>query len=331
MYSVSQKLTNYQPDAVTGLSGQVLRIAYTLGDLAGIGEEIFYKFFEEYKNCPWLKINLIDEKLNYQTIQNKIKAGQASAYAGEHSFKALEYANQAIIDGEFDYLVTGPVAKESLWLAGIQCSGQTELLAQINQLSRDDIEMFFVLDQLRVVLATRHVPIVQVSEVLKVRLSNVLSNSVTALEQIWNISSPSIAVAGLNPHAGENGILGEEEKLFIKPTIDSFRELNPGVDISGPYPADSLFAKAAQNYLNEPSKSNQFDLYISAYHDQALPLIKGLGGLRAINLTSGLPYIRLSVDHGTGFDIVGQNIANPEGLYACTNYCLELSHNKRLI
>lgn len=303
-----------------------VRIAYTLGDLAGIGEEIFYKFSEEYKDCPSLEITLIDKKLDYQTTQNKIKAGQASAQAGEHSFKVLEYANQAIINGEFDYLITGPVAKESLWLAGIQCSGQTELLAELNQLSRDDIEMFFILDNLRVVLATRHIPIAQVSDTLKSRLSTVFSNSVTALKQIWNISAPRIAVAGLNPHAGENGILGNEEKLFIKPSIENFRQLNPQVEISGPYPADSLFAKAAQEYLkvnSHPSPINQFDLYIAAYHDQVLPLIKGIGGLKAINLTSGLPYIRLSVDHGTGFDIVGQNIANPEGLYACTRYCLE--------
>ncbi len=326
MYSVPQKFINKESRALTVnrlQSNRKLRVAYTLGDLAGIGEEIFYKFQQEYKDCPWLEINLIDEKLNYQTIQNKIAPGKASAHAGEHSYKVLEYADQAIKNGDLDYLITGPVAKESLWLAGIQCSGQTELLAQINKLSRDDIEMFFILDNLRVVLATRHVPIVQVSDVLKARLAKVLSNSVTALKQIWNISSPRIAVAGLNPHAGENGILGQEENQFIIPNINSFRELHPEVDISGPYPADSLFGRAAQNYLS--STLELHDLYVAAYHDQALPLIKGIGGLRAINLTSGLPYIRLSVDHGTGFDIAGKNLANPEGLYACTNYCLELS------
>ncbi len=316
MHSVSQKPMK-------------LRIAYTLGDLAGIGEEIFYKFLEEYKNYPWLEIILIDEKLNYQITKEKTEPGKASAYAGEHSYKVLEYANQAIKNGDIDYLVTGPVAKESLWLAGIQCSGQTELLAQINKLSRDDIEMFFILDELRVVLATRHIPIIEVSNVLQERLTTVLHNSVSALKQIWNIKSPRIAVAGLNPHAGENGILGQEENQFIKPSINKFRELNPEIDISGPYPADSLFAKAAQSMLNKQS-SSLFDLYIAAYHDQALPLVKGLGGLRAINLTAGLPYIRLSVDHGTGFDIVGKNIANPEGLSACTHYCLELSHNKQI-
>lgn len=324
MYSVSQKLTKQRHSANSG-SASKLKIAYTLGDLAGIGEEIFYKFLQEYKDYSWLEITLIDEKLNYKAIQETIEPGKASARAGEHSYKVLEYADQAIKNGDLDYLITGPVAKESLWLAGIQCSGQTELLAQINNLSREDIEMFFILDKLRVVLATRHVPIVQVSAVLKDRLTKVLSNSVSALKQIWNISSPRIAVAGLNPHAGENGILGQEENQFIKPNINKFRKLNPEIDISGPYPADSLFAKAAQNYLAEHSASSLYDLYIAAYHDQALPLIKGIGGLKAINLTSGLPYIRLSVDHGTGFDIVGKNIANPEGLYACTNYCLELN------
>ncbi len=300
-----------------------LKIAYTLGDLAGIGEEIFHKFYSKHKQQEGLQITLIDEKLAYKNLQEKIPLGKASAYAGEHSYKVLEYANVALKNGEFDYLVTGPVAKESLWLAGIQCSGQTELLAQMNNLTRDEIEMFFVLDELRMVLATRHVPVSDVANVLRERFSAVLRNSAAALKQIWNIRAPRIAIAGLNPHAGENGILGKEEQEFMVPMIRSFAEANPSYTIQGPYPADSLFAKAAQEYLAQ--RSPAYDLYIAAYHDQALPLIKGLGGLRAINLTYGLPYLRLSVDHGTGFDIAGKGVANPEGLSVCTDYCQKLA------
>ena len=127
----------------------------------------------------------------------------------------MKLADQLCREGKVDYLITGPVAKESLWLAGIQVSGQTELLAKFNELSREEIEMFFVLDEFRTVLATRHIPIKDVPEVLEQRLKYVLKNSVSALKNIFNIANPSIAVAGLNPHAGENGIIGLEEKIFI--------------------------------------------------------------------------------------------------------------------
>lgn len=308
-----------------------LKIAYTLGDIAGIGEEIFFKFQKQYQTREDLEITLLDDKFAYQDLASKLSPGQCSAAAGEHSYKVLEYANEKLNDADFDYLVTGPVAKESLWLGGIQCSGQTELLAQLNGLSREDIEMFFVLDQIKVVLATRHVPITHVPQLLEQRLTKVISNSLLALKNIWLINKPRLAVAALNPHAGENGIIGLEENGFMNQMIQEARDLYK-LEIEGPSPADSLFARMAQNYLKETEEnpissfSSPFpDLYIAAYHDQVLPLIKGLGGLRAINLTAGLPFIRLSVDHGTGFDIVGKGIANPQGLFACTDYCFELA------
>lgn len=302
-----------------------LKIGYTFGDLGGVGPEIFAKFYQANKDRKDIEIKLIDSELGYD--EKKIGLGKASAYSGEHSYKVLVKADEMIKAGEIDYLVTGPVAKESLWLAGIQCSGQTELLAQINGLSREEIEMFFILGNFRIVLATRHIPIADVPKVLEERLESVLKNSISALENIFKIKDPKIAVAGLNPHAGENGIIGLEENRYMKPCIESFKDR---VDISGPYPADTLFAQAAQTYMKDIaafsfqrsafSDQTPFDLYVAAYHDQALSLIKGLGGLRAINLTFGLPYTRLSVDHGTGFDIVGQNIASYEGLEACTDY-----------
>lgn len=324
-----------------------LRLAYTLGDLAGIGEEIFFKFKKQYQNRDDLEIVLLDEHFAYQDLTSKIEKGKCSALAGEHSYKVLEYANHKLNDGDFDYLVTGPVAKESLWLADIKCSGQTELLAQLNGLSRDDIEMFFILDDIKVVLATRHVPIIHVPELLETRLAKVIDNSLKALKNIWSINKPRLAVAALNPHAGENGIIGLEENRFMKKIVNDARQTYK-LDIEGPLPADTLFARMAQEWFEagsskfeknsnfEPQTSNIkdskaiFDLYIAAYHDQALPLIKGLGGLRAINLTAGLSYIRLSVDHGTGFDIVGKGIASPEGLFACSDYCFLLNslHNE---
>jgi 4-hydroxythreonine-4-phosphate dehydrogenase len=327
-------LSNNKRSVVTNRTRSVknkLRIAYTLGDLAGIGEEIFFKFQKQYQAREDLEISLLDNNFAYEDLTKKLKPGQCSAAAGEHSYKVLESANKKLNDGDYDYLVTGPVAKESLWRGGIQCSGQTELLAQLNGLSREDIEMFFVLDQIKVVLATRHVPITHVPELLEQRLTKVISNSLLALKNIWSINKPKLAVAALNPHAGENGIIGLEENDFMNQMIQEARDLYK-LEIEGPSPADSLFARMAQNYLRETEENpiSSFpnpnpDLYIAAYHDQVLPLIKGLGGLRAINLTAGLPFIRLSVDHGTGFDIVGKGIANPQGLFACTDYCFELA------
>lgn len=294
------------------------RIAFTLGDLGGIGPEIYEKFALE-KSDEQFDFLLVDEKLNYQKRILEIEIGKASKLSGEHAAEALQLANELCLKGDCDYLVTGPVAKESLWLAGIQVSGQTELLAKFNNLNREQIEMFFVLDKFKTVLATRHIPIKDVSNVLEERLSFVLENSLKALREIFNIENPNIAVAGLNPHAGENGIIGLEEKKFMEKTIIDFANLHPEIKITGPVSADSLLAMAAQKFLK--NQKLDFDLYVAAYHDQVLPLIKGLGGLKAINLTVGLPYIRLSVDHGTGFDIVGKGIASAEGFESCLNFC----------
>jgi 4-hydroxythreonine-4-phosphate dehydrogenase len=294
------------------------RIAFTLGDLGGIGPEIYKKFLESNKDDCFDYI-LIDEELNFQEKMSHVELGKPSKLSGEHAYNVLERAHEKCLSGECDYLITGPVAKESLWLAGIQVSGQTELLAKFNGLNREEIEMFFVLDQFRTVLATRHIPIKEVACVLEERLSFVLNNSLLALREIFMIDKPSIAVAGLNPHAGENGIIGLEEKKFIESMVKDFALKNPDLKVVGPLSADSLLAIAAQKYLKH--EKPDYDLYVAAYHDQVLPLIKGLGGLRAINLTVGLPYIRLSVDHGTGFDIVNKNIASPEGFESCLSFC----------
>ncbi len=295
-------------------------IGFTLGDLGGVGLEIYENFLKEKLSCQEdFNFVLVDQKLDYQSKLKKIEKAKASKLSGEHAYETLKLANKLCIEGELDYLITGPVAKESLWLAGIQVSGQTELLAKLNGLSREEIEMFFILDEFRIVLATRHIPIKDVSEVLEQRIEHVLKNSTKAMKEFFKIEKAKIALAGLNPHAGENGILGLEEKKFMIKAIEDFSRENKDIDLSGPYSADSLFAIAAQKYLNR--EKLDYDLYIAAYHDQALPLIKGIGALRAINLTYGLPYIRLSVDHGTGFNIVGKSIASYQGLESCFDFC----------
>jgi len=303
-------------------------IAFTLGDLGGIGPEIYQKFLKEMDQDLFNFI-LVDEKFDYQNKLKTITKAKPSAQAGQHALEVLQYANQMCLAKEADYLITGPVAKESLWLAQIQVSGQTELLAQLNNLTREQIEMFFVLDEFRTVLATRHVPIKDVSLTLEQRLSAVLVNSLHALKNIFKIADPNIAVAGLNPHAGENGIIGLEENLFMKKIIgDTAKKYN--ANIQGCFSADALFAFAAQKFLK--NEKLDFDLYVACYHDQVLPLVKGIGALRAINLTVGLPYLRLSVDHGTGYDIVDKGIASAEAFVSCVEFCkkLEEKHSLRL-
>ncbi len=303
-----------------------INIGFTLGDPAGIGPEIFFKFQQNFQNNPNFNIVLIDDLKAYNQVLLKIKLGQASGFCGEHCYHTLKKADFLFKQNLIDYLVTGPVSKESLWMAGLNFSGQTELLASINDLNSDDIEMIFVLDDFRVVLATRHIAINQVSDNLKKRLPRVLENSALAMNEIFNITKPKIAVAGLNPHAGENGIIGKEETEFIQRMLNNFSTKNT-TTISGPFSADALFASAGQNYLNR--RVQQYDLFVAAYHDQILPLIKGLGGYRAVNMTAGLPYLRLSVDHGTGFDIAGKNIASCEGLLACSQLILKISHSEK--
>jgi 4-hydroxythreonine-4-phosphate dehydrogenase len=310
----------------------LLKIGYTLGDLAGIGPEIFYDF--RSKKSKYLdllvdyEILLIDDQESVNFVQKNIQIGKASALAGKHAFRTLEKANFMALKGEIDYLVTGPVSKESLALASYPYKGQTELLADLNKLQANQVEMFFVLNspqgQYRCVLGTRHTAIKKVSDTLKDRLETVLENSVNALNRIWKLKKPRIAIAGLNPHAGENGLIGSEELDFIQPLISSFRSRYPEIPIEGPYPPDYLFAKMAQNYLN--SKAPDFDLYVAAYHDQVLPVIKGIGALKSVNLTVGLPYIRASVDHGTAYDIAGLGIAKSESLLACTELCINLGN-----
>jgi len=294
-----------------------IKLGYTLGDLGGIGPEIFYKFQKANKENPLFELILVDDYLDFNL--DSIPKCKASAQAGEHAFRVLEKANELATEKEIDALITGPVAKESLSLAGINLSGQTEILARLNNLDKDEIEMLFILDEFRVVLATRHVPVNQIARDLERRLASVINNGIEALENIFNIKESNIVVAGLNPHAGENGLIGREENDFIKPLIDS--QNHKYHKVHGPLPADTLFANVAHKYLNNQSLA--YDLYIAAYHDQVLSLVKGIGGFRAINLTSGLPYIRASVDHGTAYDIVNLGIASSDGLKACTEFCLK--------
>jgi 4-hydroxythreonine-4-phosphate dehydrogenase len=327
---------------------KTLNLLYTLGDLSGIGPEIFFKFTQDLERISeqeWqftknIKIILADDLSEVKKNTALLKMGEASSISGEHSYQTLVKAHNLCLSGLADYLITGPVSKESLSLAKYHYSGQTELLARLNDLTASDVEMLFIAQgtarnenaeigapmhaqDFRIILATRHIPINQISKELQKNFHKVIKHSIELLGTVFNIKSPSIGIAGLNPHAGENGLIGDEESTWMNEAIKSFRNSHPETNLTDTLPADSILAQAARAFLKGEAVAH--DLYISAYHDQCLPLIKGIAGYNAINMTYGLPYIRVSVDHGCAFDIAGQGIADHSALLACTNFCIQQS------
>lgn len=294
-------------------------IGLTYGDPAGIGPEILLKTLKNwsFKSKP---IILGKEVLKKEEI--KVGFGKFSKETGKHSYDCLKYAVEFCLKNNIKALVTGPVSKEAVSLAGVSFIGQTEAIAKICKISSDDVIMMFSASDFRIALFTRHVPIKKVSDALtkdKLRKFLLLLNS--ELKQKFKIKNPSIAVLGLNPHAGENGLFGSEEKLIINPVIAELKK--QGLNVFGPFSPDSALASAGQNYLLK--KKQKYDSYVSFYHDQCLPLFKAIAGFNGVNVTLGLPFLRVSVDHGTAFDIAGKNKASNKGLTSAIKFVENLN------
>ncbi len=238
---------------------------------------------------------------------------EPSAQAGRASIRFLEEAMDDAESGGIDALVTGPINKSSWQLAGVSFAGHTELLAYRFHAQR--VTMMFAGGPLRVALASAHVPLFELRNRFTIGLVfqpiDLLNQ---ALREWFGVDSPRIAVAGLNPHAGENGRFGDEEARVIQPAMDMAR--HAGVHVTGPYPADTIFRRAAQG---------EFDGVVAMYHDQALIPVKLLAFDRAVNVTLGLPIIRTSVDHGTAFDIVHRNRADPGSMKAAIRLAIDLA------
>lgn len=290
-----------------------MKIAYTAGDPAGIGYEIFNKSrSQELALKLGIELILVDDL--GELAKFKTSKPGPSAAAGEHAYQTLAKAHQMALKGEVKAIITGPVAKGSLHMAGYKFSGQTEVLAHLNNLKSSDIEMIFVYKNFRTLLTTRHIAISEVPAAFIKRSAQAIEHAIAATTQLFKIKSPRIALAGLNPHAGEGGLFGKEEEQLAD-MLKEMRNKYKQATISDYMSADSLFAQAAQVMFK--GEDPAYDIYLAAYHDQALPLIKGISGFGAVNLSYGLPYLRVSMDHGTGFDIAGQNIASEDGLIAC--------------
>ncbi len=231
---------------------------------------------------------------------------------------ALRQAGQACLTGELAGVVTGPVHKAVINEGGIAYSGTTELLADQ---ARTPVVMMLANEIVRVALATTHLPLRSVADAITAEgLALTLQIVHDALQHDFGLPSPRIAVLGLNPHAGEDGHLGREELDLIIPLLERLRAR--GMDLVGPLPADTAFL---------PAKLAGFDTVLAMYHDQGLPVLKYSGFEQAVNITLGLPYPRVAVDHGTALDLAGRGIADPSSLLAATALCARLARQRTLV
>jgi 4-hydroxythreonine-4-phosphate dehydrogenase len=250
------------------------------------------------------------------TIETAVHPGRLDVANAPGVIAALSAAATGCLDGRYDGLVTGPVHKAIVNEAGIAYSGTTELLAAQ---AGCDVVMMLGHDTLRVALVTTHLPLRAVPDAITAKaVERTLRIVAAALHRDFGIARARIAVLGLNPHAGEDGHLGHEEITVISPVLDRLRD--DGFDLVGPLPADTAFL---------PSKLADFDAVVAMYHDQGLPVLKYSGFERAVNITLGLPYPRVAVDHGTALDLAGTGAADPSSLFAAADLCARLARNRR--
>jgi 4-hydroxythreonine-4-phosphate dehydrogenase len=274
------------------------RIAITAGDPAGIGPEIASRAADD------VRVRDVCEPVVYgPPAGTTFTPGVLSADAGRAAYDTIVRAVEDARSGEVAAIATAPINKEAFRLAGLQWAGHTDLLAHLT--GARDVAMLFHSDELRVVLATVHIALADVPRTLTASLmERTIALTARELPRFDKIA-PRIAVAGLNPHAGEHGLFGGEETDVIVPAIEACRKR--GIDVSGPFPADTVFVRA---------RRGEFDVVIACYHDQGLIPIKLVAFGKAVNVTIGLPIVRTSVDHGTAFDIAGKGVADPESMVA---------------
>ena len=221
--------------------------------------------------------------------------------AGRAAYDAIVEATSDAQAGRIDALATAPINKEAFAAAGLPWRGHTDLLAHLTSAPR--VAMMFYAESLRVILATVHIPLAEVPRALtREVLEGTIDLAARELPR-FGFASPRLALAGLNPHAGEHGVIGREDDDVLAPAVAASR--GRGIDVAGPFPADTVFVRAMRG---------EFDAVVACYHDQGLIPIKLVAFGRAVNVTLGLPIVRTSVDHGTAFDIAGKDIADPSSL-----------------
>lgn len=308
---------------------QKLKLGISIGDLNGIGGEIIVKTFEDsrmldfctpiifasVKTMSFLKKHF-NLSLNFQGIEKPSEAiegkinvinvwkenvsinfGVEDPESGKYAFRSLQAAVKALKEDEIDVLVTAPINKNTIQSEDFKFPGHTDYLAQ--ELEGKSL-MLMITDNLRVGLLTDHVPLKDIAQVITPEvIQNKIATIQKTLQQDFRISKPKIAVLGINPHSGDNGLIGKEDETILKPTLQKLRD--KGLLVFGPYAADSFFG--TKNYQN-------FDAVIASYHDQGLVPFKTLSFGEGVNFTAGLKKIRTSPDHGTAFEIAGKDSAN---------------------
>lgn len=280
-----------------------------------LGKNISVEIFEE--NSP-ARLNPADTiKVLPVSLVTTAIPGQLDVSNAQYVLNCLREACQGCVNGRFDAMVTGPVQKSIINDAGILFSGHTEFLAE--ECANAYPVMMLANPELRVALLTTHIPLAKVSQSIdQANLEKTLKIIHNDLKQHFNIQQPAIYVCGLNPHAGEGGHLGLEEKTIIEPVLQDLKK--KGMNLIGPLPADTIFTK---DHLQNA------DVIVAMYHDQGLPTLKALGFGETVNVTLGLPIIRTSVDHGTALELAGSGKAHAGSLSAAINMAIDLVHNKR--
>jgi 4-hydroxythreonine-4-phosphate dehydrogenase len=332
------------------------RLVLTVGDPAGIGAEVILKALADSEVTQDCHVVVVGNRtLLTQVYENisknidnslplvnpadlsvvdvpsagEIITGVGNAASGAASFAYMEYAISQTLAGEFDGIVTGPIAKSAWKAAGYNYPGQTELLAE-----RAGVERFGMLFvgrspftgwTLRAILSTTHIPLCQVSATLTPQLlTKKLDLLVECLENNFGIKNGRIAIAGLNPHSGEMGQLGTEEIDWLIPWLESERQKRPHLQLEGPIPPDTMWVKPGMAWYGNSPVKNPADAYLALYHDQGLIPVKLMAFDRAVNTTIGLPFVRTSPDHGTAFDIAGKGIADATSMKAAIQLAVDL-------
>jgi 4-hydroxythreonine-4-phosphate dehydrogenase len=284
------------------------RIAITEGDPAGIGPEIARRAAADPR------VLAVCEPVLYSGARDgeSFAPGVLAAEAGRAAYEAVVRAAADAQRGDVSAIATAPINKEALRLAGLPWNGHTDLLAHLT--GAPHVAMMFFSEELRVVLATVHVALADVPRLLTRQVMEQTIDLTASELPRFGFPRPRLAVAGLNPHAGEHGLFGLEEQVAIEPAIACCR--SRGIDVAGPFPADTLFVRA---------RRGEFDAVIACYHDQGLIPVKLVAFGRAVNVTLGLPIIRTSVDHGTAFDIAGKGVADAESMIAAVLLAAKLA------
>jgi 4-hydroxythreonine-4-phosphate dehydrogenase len=306
-----------------------------MGDPSGVGAEIIAKavkalaglaefviigdkwVFDKCTSAQVLECSSI-EFIDLGNVEHKnFTFGKIRAEYGRASMEYLDKAMELLKKKQIDCLVTAPISKEAINLAGFHYSGHTEYFTQ--KTNTKDSVMMLLNEQLKFALLTQHIPLKEVSLKLNQdKICRVVSLTYTALKKLFRIKNPRIVVCGLNPHGSDNGLIGNEENKIIKPAIERLKTKLK--DIRGPMGADVAIARASKN---------EYDCIIAMYHDQALIPLKLLGGYTGVNITLGLPFVRTSPLHGTAFDIAGKNKVDSTSLIQAIKLALQCTLNQR--